>query len=67
MGAYRRDNPNCGKRVEVVGPNGKTVEVELVDDCKTCESGDLDLSPAGKYSSNKPDNNNNNKNITYYD
>ncbi|CAO3671797.1 unnamed protein product [Rhizopus stolonifer] len=48
MGSANRNNPNCGKHVEIIGPNGKSVEVEIVDDCKTCESGDLDLSPAGK-------------------
>lgn len=38
----------CGKEIEVVGPNGKTITVTVVDSCKTCESGGLDLSPAGK-------------------
>lgn len=54
MGSANRNNPNCGKHVEIIGPNGKSVEVEIVDDCKTCESGDLDLSPAGKLISPPP-------------
>jgi hypothetical protein len=37
----------CGKKVEVTGPNNSTIEVTIVDGCKTCESNDLDLSPAG--------------------
>lgn len=34
---------NCGKCVEVTGPNG-TVVVRIVDKCPGCDSGDLDLS-----------------------
>ncbi|KAF1804357.1 RlpA-like double-psi beta-barrel-protein domain-containing protein-containing protein, partial [Mucor lusitanicus] len=41
-----RNNPNCGKDIEVVGPSGKTIQVTVVDNCKTCKSGGLDLSPA---------------------
>ncbi|CAO3615506.1 unnamed protein product [Mucor fragilis] len=41
-----RSNPNCGKDIEVVGPSGKTIQVTVVDNCKTCQSGGLDLSPA---------------------
>lgn len=48
MGSAKRNNPNCGKNVEITGPNGKSVKATIVDDCKSCKSGDLDLSPAGK-------------------
>ncbi|GAN06251.1 riboflavin aldehydeforming enzyme [Mucor ambiguus] len=41
-----RNNPNCGKDIEVVGPSGKTIQVTVVDNCKSCKSGGLDLSPA---------------------
>ena len=34
---------NCGRCVEVTGPNGKVV-VRIVDKCPGCSSGDLDLS-----------------------
>lgn len=40
----------CDKQIEVVGPTGKTVTVTVVDSCKTCKAGGLDLSPAGKWS-----------------
>ncbi|KAG0750569.1 hypothetical protein G6F16_000137 [Rhizopus arrhizus] len=46
MGSAKRNNPNCGKNVEIIGPNGKSVKAAIVDDCKSCKSGDLDLSPA---------------------
>ncbi|KAI8644608.1 hypothetical protein BD408DRAFT_362787 [Parasitella parasitica] len=46
MGQDGRNNPNCGKDIEVVGPSGKTIQVSVVDNCKTCKSGGLDLSPA---------------------
>ncbi|KAL7316856.1 hypothetical protein PS15m_003292 [Mucor circinelloides] len=46
MGDNGRNNPNCGKDIEVVGPSGKTIQVTVVDNCKTCKSGGLDLSPA---------------------
>ncbi|KAI9260876.1 RlpA-like double-psi beta-barrel-protein domain-containing protein-containing protein [Helicostylum pulchrum] len=46
MGDSNSSNQNCGKEIEVVGPNGKTITVTVVDSCKTCESGGLDLSPA---------------------
>lgn len=49
MGESKHDNPNCGKEVEVVGPSGRTIRVTIVDTCKTCASGGLDLSPAGIY------------------
>ncbi|KAI8385726.1 RlpA-like double-psi beta-barrel-protein domain-containing protein-containing protein [Blakeslea trispora] len=39
-------NPNCGKQIEVTGPSGKNVHVTVVDECKTCPNGGLDLSPA---------------------
>jgi hypothetical protein len=46
MGEDGRNNPNCGKDIEVIGPSGKSVQVTVVDSCKTCKSGGLDLSPA---------------------
>lgn len=46
MGEDGRNNPNCGKDIEVVGPSGKSVQVTVVDSCRTCKSGGLDLSPA---------------------
>ncbi|KAI7903369.1 uncharacterized protein BX663DRAFT_508375 [Cokeromyces recurvatus] len=46
MGTGGRRNPNCGKEVEITGPSGKTIQVTIVDECKTCKSGSLDLSPA---------------------
>ncbi|KAI8337379.1 RlpA-like double-psi beta-barrel-protein domain-containing protein-containing protein [Choanephora cucurbitarum] len=41
-----RNNSNCGKQIEVTGPSGKSVRVTVVDECKTCPKGGLDLSPA---------------------
>ncbi|KAG0177081.1 hypothetical protein DFQ28_010911 [Apophysomyces sp. BC1034] len=46
MGEKGKDNPNCGKQIEVTGPSGKTVTVTIVDGCNTCEEAGLDLSPA---------------------
>lgn len=48
MGEGGSENEKCGKSIEVVGPSGKTVTVTVVDSCKTCKAGGLDLSPAGK-------------------
>lgn len=48
MGEGGGDNKNCGKTAEIVGPSGKNVTVTIVDSCKTCKTGGLDLSPAGK-------------------
>ncbi|KAK3305985.1 RlpA-like double-psi beta-barrel-protein domain-containing protein-containing protein [Chaetomium strumarium] len=39
------NNPLCGKRLRA-SYNGKSVEVTVVDRCVTCNSEDLDLSPA---------------------
>ncbi|KAI8098186.1 RlpA-like double-psi beta-barrel-protein domain-containing protein-containing protein [Gilbertella persicaria] len=39
-------NPHCGQQIEVVGPSGKSIHVTVVDNCKTCQTGGLDLSPA---------------------
>ena len=44
-----RNNSNCGKQIEVTGPSGKSVRVTVVDECKTCPKGGLDLSPAGEF------------------
>ncbi|CAG8487866.1 9672_t:CDS:2 [Paraglomus occultum] len=42
-------NPNkapfCGKKATISGPSG-TVTVTIVDLCKSCKNGDMDLSPA---------------------
>ncbi|KAI8885861.1 hypothetical protein K501DRAFT_142076, partial [Backusella circina FSU 941] len=47
VAAVKLDNKDlCGKKVEVTGPNNSTIEVTIVDGCKTCEENDLDLSPA---------------------
>lgn len=48
MGTPDSRNPNCGKTIEIVGPNGKSVRATIVDDCKTCQTGGLEMSPAGK-------------------
>lgn len=45
-------NNSCGKEVEIVGPSGKMIKALVVDSCKTCQSGGLDLSPAGKKEQN---------------
>ncbi|KAL0094759.1 RlpA-like double-psi beta-barrel-protein domain-containing protein-containing protein [Phycomyces blakesleeanus] len=39
------DKKECNKEIEVMGPNEKKVRVKVVDVCKTCKKGDLDLSP----------------------
>lgn len=49
MGEASSKNENCNKEVEITGPSGKTVKATIVDSCKTCEKGGLDLSPAGKF------------------
>ncbi|CEG68544.1 hypothetical protein RMATCC62417_04788 [Rhizopus microsporus] len=46
MGTPDSRNPNCGKTIEIVGPNGKSVRATIVDDCKTCQTGGLEMSPA---------------------
>lgn len=48
MGDSSSKNEHCGKEVEVIGPSGKSIQVTVVDNCKTCKSGGLDLSPAGE-------------------
>jgi hypothetical protein len=37
------DNAACGRCVAVTGPHGTTV-ARIVDECTTCDHGDLDLS-----------------------
>ncbi|KAF9186395.1 hypothetical protein BGZ51_002038 [Haplosporangium sp. Z 767] len=39
-----KNSPACGQCIRVSGPNG-TVEVQVVDMCPGCKSGDVDLSP----------------------
>ncbi|OAD67199.1 hypothetical protein PHYBLDRAFT_94301, partial [Phycomyces blakesleeanus NRRL 1555(-)] len=39
------ENPNCGRRVRVSGPNGRTLTITIVDMCPACGYGSLDLSP----------------------
>ncbi|KAI8099093.1 RlpA-like double-psi beta-barrel-protein domain-containing protein-containing protein [Halteromyces radiatus] len=46
FGDKSKDNKNCGKQVEITGPNGTSVKVKLIDGCDTCAEGDIDLSPA---------------------
>ncbi|KAG0092848.1 hypothetical protein BGZ92_008413 [Podila epicladia] len=38
------NSPACGQCIRVMGPNG-TVDVQIVDMCPGCKSGDVDLSP----------------------
>ncbi|KAI9020919.1 RlpA-like double-psi beta-barrel-protein domain-containing protein-containing protein, partial [Phycomyces nitens] len=40
------ENENCGRRVRVSGPNGRTITITIVDMCPACGYGSLDLSPA---------------------
>ncbi|KAI9255105.1 RlpA-like double-psi beta-barrel-protein domain-containing protein-containing protein, partial [Phascolomyces articulosus] len=44
-GANPNNNPKCGRKVQIKGPNG-SVTVEVTDTCPTCAKGDIDLSPA---------------------
>ncbi|KAI8072683.1 RlpA-like double-psi beta-barrel-protein domain-containing protein-containing protein [Gongronella butleri] len=46
FGAKDASNPNCGKKVFVTGPTGKSVEATIVDACDSCNEGDIDMSPA---------------------
>lgn len=46
MGEGNSKNEKCNKEVEITGPSGKTVRATVVDSCKTCAKGGLDLSPA---------------------
>ena len=50
MGDSSSNNEHCGKEVDITGPSGKTIRATIVDSCKTCNNGGLDLSPAGKFS-----------------
>ena len=34
-------NQNCGKKVEIAGPSGQSVQAEVVDFCMTCDDGNL--------------------------
>jgi expansin (peptidoglycan-binding protein) len=36
-------SPNCGKCVDITGPNGTASKVIIIDACTTCANGDLDL------------------------
>jgi expansin (peptidoglycan-binding protein) len=37
-------SPNCGRCVNITGPNGTTANnVRIIDACTTCANGDLDL------------------------
>jgi hypothetical protein len=51
-------NPNhntlCGRYISVTGPKG-TVNVQVVDRCPECNSGDLDLSPTAFDQIGNPD------------
>ncbi|KAI8880168.1 hypothetical protein K501DRAFT_255467 [Backusella circina FSU 941] len=44
-GGNPNKNGNCGKHIKVKGPSG-SVTVKVVDTCPSCDTGDLDLSPA---------------------
>ncbi|KAF9305056.1 hypothetical protein BGZ74_011552 [Mortierella antarctica] len=46
FGSFPRamNSPACGQCIRVMGPNG-TVDVQIVDMCPGCKSGDVDLSP----------------------
>jgi hypothetical protein len=39
-------SPNCGKCVDITGPNGTASKVIIIDACTTCANGDLDLDQA---------------------
>lgn len=41
-GGNSNNNPNCGRRVSIHGPNG-SVTVKVVDTCPSCGHGDIDL------------------------
>ncbi|KAF9581211.1 hypothetical protein BGW38_001862 [Lunasporangiospora selenospora] len=43
--ARLKNSPACGQCLRVVGPNG-TVDVQVVDMCPGCKSGDVDLTPS---------------------
>ncbi|KAI8371355.1 uncharacterized protein BYT42DRAFT_616456 [Radiomyces spectabilis] len=43
---HSKKNPNCGKKIEVTGSEGNKITVTVVDICKSCKPGGLDLSPA---------------------
>ncbi|KAF8952839.1 hypothetical protein BGZ52_003469 [Haplosporangium bisporale] len=46
FGSFPRamNSPACGQCIRVTGPNG-TVDVQIVDMCPGCKSGDVDLTP----------------------
>ncbi|KAI9310830.1 RlpA-like double-psi beta-barrel-protein domain-containing protein-containing protein, partial [Dichotomocladium elegans] len=43
-GANPNNNPNCGRKVQIKGPDG-VVTVTITDTCPTCAHGSIDLSP----------------------
>lgn len=47
-GANPNNNPNCHKKIKIVGELGKTVTARVVDTCPGCDNGSVDMSPAGK-------------------
>ncbi|CEP19647.1 hypothetical protein [Parasitella parasitica] len=45
-GANPNKNPQCNKKVKIVGKTGKTVQARIVDTCPGCDHGCLDMSSA---------------------
>ncbi|KAI9266638.1 hypothetical protein BDA99DRAFT_536058 [Phascolomyces articulosus] len=41
-----KKNPNCGKKMDIIGPSGQQVQAEVIDFCMTCDNDGLDMSPA---------------------
>ncbi|CAO3616829.1 unnamed protein product [Cunninghamella blakesleeana] len=44
-GSNPNKNPECNKKVQITGENGKTVEATIEDTCPSCSKGNLDMSP----------------------
>ncbi|KAI9277619.1 hypothetical protein BY458DRAFT_504612 [Sporodiniella umbellata] len=47
-GANPNSNPKCHQKVKIVGNLKHEVVARVVDTCPGCDSGSLDMSPAGK-------------------
>ncbi|CAO1620072.1 unnamed protein product [Parajaminaea phylloscopi] len=45
-GTKSNGNIVCGKKIKVSNGNGKTIEVEVTDQCPSCDDSHLDLSPS---------------------
>ncbi|KAI8983965.1 hypothetical protein BDF20DRAFT_857229 [Mycotypha africana] len=40
-----KENPHCGKQVDIIGASGKTIRVTVIGECRSCTPGGLDMSP----------------------